>query len=74
MPETEKTNTFCESEGIEVELEEGENVLRLMNHRRQENTLDSYATLLREINVAKPDQEYGKMSTRTVLLPNTIKQ
>ena len=57
MPETEATDTFCESEGIEVEFPEGDNVLRLMNHRRQENTLDSYAALLGELNIAKPNHD-----------------
>ena len=57
VPETEATDTFCESEGIEVEFPEGDNVLRLMNHRRQENTLDSYAALLGELNIAKPNHD-----------------
>ena len=57
VPETEATDTFCESEGIEVEFPEGDNVLRLMNHRRQENTLASYAALLGELNIAKPNHD-----------------
>lgn len=57
LPLTEATDTFRESEGIQVEFEEGENCLRLMNHRRQENTLDSYATLLAGLNAAKPEHD-----------------
>ena len=57
LPLAETTDTFRESEGIQVELEEGENALRLMNHRRQENTLDSYATLLAGLNAAKPEHD-----------------
>lgn len=57
LPETETTETFCESEGISVVFGAGENCLRLMNHRRQENTLDSYATLLEGLNAAKPDHD-----------------
>ncbi|MGN0506504.1 MAG: alpha-galactosidase [Lachnospiraceae bacterium] len=57
LPVTETTESFRESEGIPVVLKEGENCLRLMNHRRQENTLDSYATLLEGLNAAKPDHD-----------------
>lgn len=57
LPMTETTETFCESEGIPVVFEAGENCLRLMNHRRQENTLDSYATLLEGLNAADPDHD-----------------
>ena len=57
LPETEKPNQFRKSEPISVTLEKGENLLRLMNHRRQENTLDSYATLLEELNRVKPDHD-----------------
>lgn len=49
--------TFCESNGIKVFLTAGQNRLRLMNHRRQENTLNSYATLLEGLNKAKPDHD-----------------
>lgn len=57
LPSTETTESFCESSAIPVTLEAGENCLRLMNHRRQENTLDSYATLLEALNAAKPDHD-----------------
>ena len=42
---------------IEIELKEGQNILRLMNHRRQENTLCSYAAMLEGLNEANPDNE-----------------
>lgn len=57
LPKTKTAETFCESEGIRVQLKEGEHWLRLMNHRRQENTLDSYATLLKCLNEANPEHE-----------------
>ena len=38
-------DTFVKSKPITIKLNKGENVLRLMNHRRQENTLHSYAAL-----------------------------
>lgn len=46
LSETETPETFRDSIEITVKLVEGENTLRLMNHRRQENTLSSYAALL----------------------------
>lgn len=57
LPMTDTVETFCESEGIPVVFEAGENCLRLMNHRRQENTLDSYATLLEGLNAANPEHD-----------------
>lgn len=57
LPETETKESYLESAGIPVVLEEGENCIRLMNHRRQENTLDSYATLLQGLNAANPDHD-----------------
>lgn len=42
---------------VELKLTEGRNVIRLMNHRRQENTLYSYAKLLEGLNKAKPEHE-----------------
>ncbi len=41
--------TFCTSKPIFITLQKGENLLRLMNHRRQENTLNSYATFFKEL-------------------------
>jgi len=42
---------------IKVQLKAGRNVIRLMNHRRQENTLSSYAKLMEEITLLKPDND-----------------
>ncbi len=47
LPETENKTTFIQSPVIKIKLKKGENVLRLMNHRRQENTLSSYAELVK---------------------------
>lgn len=57
LPLTESTAAFAYSEEITVSLIEGENIIRLMNHRRQENTLNSYAALLEGLNVADPDHD-----------------
>ena len=57
LPATEKPESFAESAGIKVQLAAGPNRLRIMNHRRQENTLDSYATLLEGLNKANPDHD-----------------
>ena len=57
LPLTESTTTFISSEEIKVFLNEGDNIIRLMNHRRQENTLNSYAALLDGFNKAKPDHD-----------------
>ena len=47
LPETTDKDTFRWSDEIKITLKQGENMLRLMNHRRQENTLHSYAELLK---------------------------
>jgi alpha-galactosidase len=57
LPLTESTTTFTDSEEITVALNKGENIIRLMNHRRQENTLNSYAALLEGLNKADPDHD-----------------
>jgi alpha-galactosidase len=64
---TESPTNFKDSEEIIVSLNEGENIIRLMNHRRQENTLNSYAVLFDSLNKADPDHnivfsicEWGK--------------
>ena len=46
LPETASKTEFTESEAIKIRLKKGENIIRLMNHRRQENTLCSYAALV----------------------------
>lgn len=57
LPATEGKEVFMESEGISVVLKEGTNRLRVMNHRRQENTLMSYAALLEELSKENPDHD-----------------
>lgn len=57
LPLTESTADFADSEAITVSLNKGENIIRLMNHRRQENTLNSYAALLEGLNMADPDHD-----------------
>jgi alpha-galactosidase len=57
LPLTDSTSTFIDSDEIKVQLNKGDNIIRLMNHRRQENTLNSYAVLLDGLNKAKPDHD-----------------
>lgn len=57
LPETENKETFAQSQAISVTLQEGENLIRIMNHRRQENTLNSYAAMLDGLNMADPDHD-----------------
>ncbi|NMA90281.1 MAG: alpha-galactosidase [Amphibacillus sp.] len=57
LPLTETKISFINSEEIIVSLAKGENVIRLMNHRRQENTLNSYAAFLEGLNAADPNHE-----------------
>lgn len=54
---TENAETFADSKEIKITLQAGKNVVRLMNHRRQENTLCSYAALLEGLNEAAPDND-----------------
>ena len=42
---------------IKILLSDGESVIRLMNHRRQENTLTSYARIQEELKKAAPDND-----------------
>ncbi len=48
---------FYNGEKIKLVLTKGTNVIRLMNHRRQENTLCSYAALLEGFNKYQPDND-----------------
>ena len=57
VPETPVRTVFETFSDITVKLEAGANIIRLMNHRRQENTLCSYSTLLKELNKQKPDHD-----------------
>lgn len=54
---TPSEKTFIRSKEIRISVKQGKNTLRLMNHRRQENTLNSYARLLKELNKANPDHD-----------------
>ncbi len=57
LPATEGKETFRESAPIRILLQEGSNRIRLMNHRRQENTLNAYAALLEGLKKADPDRD-----------------
>lgn len=48
---------FVSDTPVILSLKEGENLIRIMNHRRQENTLLSYAKLLRCLNEVKKDHD-----------------
>lgn len=54
---TNSQEEFRESCAIKINLRAGLNKLRLMNHRRQENTLCSYAAMLDGLNKAKPGHD-----------------
>ena len=49
---TQSQEAFTVSPAISVELSKGTNKIRIMNHRRQENTLHSYAEIKRELENA----------------------
>ena len=57
LPSTKDKDSFVMSEPINICLRTGKNKIRIMNHRRQENTLDSYAAMLEGLNKAKPGHE-----------------
>ncbi len=57
VKETEDEASYCWSEPIKVFVKKGANKIRLMNHRRQENTLDSYAKLLKELKKIAPNKD-----------------
>ena len=57
LPETEGPEYFIISEPIKLKLSKGKNILRLMNHRRQENTLNSYAAMLEGLKAAAPEKD-----------------
>ena len=57
LDETPSETDFTWSKQIPVKLRKGINRVRLMNHRRQENTLNSYARLLKELNRLDPDND-----------------
>lgn len=51
------TDGFVLSDEIKVKLQKGENTIRIMNHRRQENTLCSYAALKEAFYELDPDND-----------------
>lgn len=57
LPATDTTESFTMSSPIRVVLGEGENILRIMNHRRQENTLSSYAEIQKGFYEKAPDRD-----------------
>ncbi|MBR4343511.1 MAG: glycoside hydrolase family 27 protein [Lachnospiraceae bacterium] len=57
VPESESKETFIWSDTIDIKLVKGINLIRVMNHRRQENTLHSYAELLKGFNTLDPNNE-----------------
>ena len=57
MPNSGGTSSYIDSEAIKINLKAGENTLRLMNHRRQENTLQSYAALVDGLNKYDPNHD-----------------
>lgn len=57
LPASPDKETFVQTEWIHAHLQKGTYLLRLMNHRRQENTLGSYGTLVRELEEQKPDHD-----------------
>lgn len=57
LPETGGADSYAASPEIRLNLKKGENRIRLMNHRRQENTLNSYAAMLEGLNQAAPEHD-----------------
>ena len=57
MPETSTPSDFRWSEPVSTALSGGVFKVRLMNHRRQENTLVSYATLLEALREKAPGKD-----------------
>ena len=49
LPSTPDNDTFTDSQAIKINLHAGINKIRLMNHRRQENTLHSYSEIRKEL-------------------------
>jgi hypothetical protein len=49
---TTQTYTYIDSPVIKVDLKSGDNLLRMMNHRREENALYSYAAFVDGLNKA----------------------
>ena len=54
---TEGTEDFKENYVCDISVGSGDTILRLMNHRRQENTLCSYAAMYNALKEAAPDKD-----------------
>ncbi|MCR5501675.1 MAG: glycoside hydrolase family 27 protein [Lachnospiraceae bacterium] len=54
---TDSETSFVFGGQVKISLRRGRNRIRLMNHRRQENTLKSYATLLKYLKREAPDKD-----------------
>ena len=52
LRETPGKEDFTWSDTIRIDLKKGRNLIRIMNHRRQENTLDSYTRIRRALEAA----------------------
>jgi alpha-galactosidase len=57
VKETADASSFIWCDGFAAKLKEGKNIIRIMNHRRQENTLNSYARLLKELKKIAPEKD-----------------
>lgn len=57
LPASPSKDSFIDSQKIKIELAAGKNTIRIMNHRRQENTLCSYAAMLEGLNLANPKHD-----------------
>ncbi len=57
LAQTTDPENFVWSQPVTVSLKKGKNIIRLMNHRRQENVLNSYAALFEGLNRAKPRRD-----------------
>ncbi len=57
LKHTPDKEAYRRSQPVKITLKAGENRLRLMNHRRQENTLCSYAALKKAFSETDPDND-----------------
>lgn len=57
LPASPDPETFTESGSIRIMLKAGKNTIRIMNHRRQENTLHSYVEIKNELINAGGDRD-----------------
>lgn len=57
LPETASTESFIFSSNITVNLKSGENIIHITNHRRQENSLNSYAAMFYALQSKAPEKD-----------------